>query len=162
MVIIWQEKLKLIYNCHWYQYNRARCNNLSFLSILLGSDHLLVIITLAVWFPEPPTDIYRKYTIIRKARLADFTAESETRFLIEPLLSSCSAGEVRFRELFQNASKHHILSGFIRNHLTNLSDEAKTPIRERDALRISNPTDPNIPSIDSQLADTIATDNHGR
>ena len=60
------------------------------------------------------------------------------------------------------SSKHHILSGFIRNHLTNLSDEAKTLIQERDALRTSNPTDPNIPSIDSQLADTIAADNRRR
>ena len=117
----------------------------------LCSDHLPVIITLADWFPEPPTDPYRKYTNIRKARWADFTAETEARFLNEPLPSSCSAGEVRFREILQTASKHHIPSGFIRNHLTNLSE-----------LRTSNPTDPNIPSIDNQLADTIAADNRRR
>ena len=128
----------------------------------LCSDHLSVIITQADWFPEPPTYPYSKYTNIRKARWEEFTAETEAWFVKEPLPSSCSIGEVHFREILQTASKHHTPSGFIRNHLTILLDKAKTLIREKDGLRISNLADPNIPSIDSQLGNTIAADNRGR
>ena len=49
-----------------------------------------------------------------------------------------------------------------RNHLTNLSDEAKSLIRERDVLRTSNPTNPNMKLMEAQLADTISSDNRRR
>ena len=97
----------------------------------LSSDHLPVIIKLADWFPEPITDPHRTYTNIRRARWADFSTETEVISLNEPLPNTCSAGEVCSKEILQTASKYHIPSGFIRNHLTDLSDEAKTLIRER-------------------------------
>ena len=43
----------------------------------LNSDHLLIIIKLADWFPDPHTDVSRTYTNIRKTRTLDYMSEPE-------------------------------------------------------------------------------------
>ena len=128
----------------------------------LNSDHLPIIIKLADWFPDPPTDPSRTYTNIRKARWPNYTAETELRFAREPPPTTCSAGEKRFRQILQTAAKHHIPAGYVRDRLETLPDEAKPLVRERDRLRTQNPSHPHIPQLNNQIAALISTSNRDK
>ena len=122
----------------------------------LNSDHLPIRFQLGDWFPDPPTDPYRRYTNFRRARWDDYCEETEHKLSREPPPVSCAAGERRLRSVLLEAAKHHIPSGFIRNHLTRLPDEAKAIAGERDRLRTHNPQHPLLPQLEQQLRTCIA------
>lgn len=128
----------------------------------LKSDHLPITIKLAGWFPEPPTDPSHTYQNIRRARWDDFTAKTEMRLTRELPPTSCFAGEKRLRDILQTAAKHLITAGYVRDRLESLPDEAKSLIRERDRLRTINPSHPNLPYLNKQLADLVASSNRER
>ena len=127
----------------------------------LNSDHLPIVIQLGDWFSEPPTDPYHIFTNFRKARWDGYLEETELKFSREPPATSCGAGESCFRRILLEAAKHHIPAGFIRNHLTALSDEAKLIQGERDRLRTLDPQHPNLSQLEQQLANLIAASRRG-
>ena len=55
------------------------------------------------------------------------------------------------------AEKNYIPAGYVRDRLETIPDETEPLIRERDRLQTSNPSHPNIPQLNNQLADHIAT-----
>ena len=96
---------------------------------------------------------------IRKVRWPNNTAVTELKFARQPLPTPCSAGEERFRDIYQAAAKHHIPTGYVPDRFEKLPDEAKHLIRERDRLRTLNPSRPHIPQLNDQLAERNAISN---
>ena len=127
--------------------------------ISLRSDHLPIVVQLEGWSEPPPPEPFHTYTNLRKARWSDFLNETENLFASEPPPQTCSKGEKVFRHILKRAAKHHIPSGFIKNHIPNLPDEAKNLIRERDNIRQENSSDPRIAVKDQQIASSIAEAN---
>ena len=128
----------------------------------LNSDHLSIIIKLADWFSDPPTDPNRTYKNIRKARWLNFTAETELRFARELPPIIFSAGEKLFRNILKTAAKHYIPAGYVNDCLETLPDEAKAFVRKRDRLRTLNPSYPHISQLNNQIADLIVTSNRDK
>ena len=89
-------------------------------------------------------------------RWDDFLADTELKFSREPVPVSCSAGDPRFRNIILDAAKHHIPGGYIRSHISNLSDTAKTLIADQCFIRTQNPHDPNLHTIEQRIASEIA------
>ena len=125
----------------------------------LYSDHLPIIMKLADWFLDPPTDQSLTYNSIRKARLPNSTAETGLRFARDSPPATCSAGEKSICNILQTAAERHIPAGYICNRLATLPDEAEPLIRERGRLRTLNPFHPYIPQLNNQVAEHIAKSN---
>ena len=73
--------------------------------------------------------------------------------------SSCSTGEAQFRRILLRAARHHIPQGHIPHHIPNLTDETKRLIRQRDDLRTTDPTHPNIRVLDQHITRDISESN---
>ena len=103
-----------------------------------------------------PRTPHHTFTNFRKANWDAFTRETEEAFYnLEGLPSSCSTGEKVFREILAAASRKHIPRG----HIPNLSDTAKSLIRQRDTLRSQSPTDPLISTLNEHLTQNIQITN---
>ena len=61
-------------------------------------------------------------------------AKTEESFANEPLSPSSTAGETHFRSLLKTVAKNHIPHGFVCYLLTNLSENARYLVHERDEL----------------------------
>ena len=105
--------------------------------------------------PPPPAP-RKSFFNFKKADWDGFTASTERAFAAAPPPTSCSQGEATFRRILTSAAKSHIPCGNIKDHIPNLPDAARPLIRERDALRQTDPHDPNIPLLNNQITATIA------
>ena len=125
----------------------------------LNSDHLPIIITIdhdLSSLPDPPR---HTFTNFRRARWNDFLEETEADFARLPLPDACDSGERVFRGVLLKASLHHIPQGNVPHPIPRLSDEARTLIRQRDSLRSSCPTHPNLGNLEQQVSSAIASSN---
>ena len=96
---------------------------------------------------------------LKKADWTSYHNETELKFSTLPLPDSCSTGENIFRRVLLEAGRHHIPQGHIRNHIPNLTDSTKRLILERDNLRSSDPSHPNIHALDQQINKYISDSN---
>ncbi|KAA0188247.1 hypothetical protein HAZT_HAZT011805 [Hyalella azteca] len=81
----------------------------------------------------------------------EFTLETERVFRTADLPPDVSAAEKLLRQKVLNASKHNIPSG---SHITSkpgLSKEITDLMRQRDTLRSTNPSSPNIANMTARI-----------
>ena len=118
----------------------------------LNSDHLPIIIDLDGWFASPPKETGPScYTNYRKANWTLFTSETEQHFSrLEPP-TSAEAGEKILRKILQKATDRNIPRGKISDYTPGLSQHCRELVRQRDALRSQNPTNPLIAEKDEQI-----------
>jgi hypothetical protein len=82
-----------------------------------------------------------------------FTSESESGVANIPLLTNCSAGKKKFREIIQRAAKHNI--PYRKDFLPGLSREVVDITKERDRRRELDPHNPVITELNTKLSDLI-------
>ena len=121
----------------------------------LSSDHLPITISLSCGPTKKsyPRACYYNY---KKADWPSFTQFIEDKLEDVDLPVSCSSGEKILREICLSSAKQFIPSGFIRNFIPGLSNEAKDLIKERDALRSMDPDHPDLPDIEHSVSATIS------
>jgi len=115
----------------------------------LASDHIPIIITL----PGGSTnqEIRRTYINYKKANWQAYQKLCEDAFANAITPSSCSTGEITFRQILLNAAKKTIPAGFVKDAIPNLPKEATTLIKERNSLRANQPTSPRIPELNDMI-----------
>ena len=122
----------------------------------LNSDHLPIIITIDHDLTSLSAPPKHTFTNFRRARWNDYLEETEADFAGLPLPASCEAGEVVFRKVLLKASLHHIPQGNVPHFIPKLSDEARALIRQRDSLRSTHPTHPQLGNLEQQVASEIS------
>jgi hypothetical protein len=123
--------------------------------VRLNSDHLPVTISLP-FDGTPPPQAAKTYTDFRKADWAAFVRESEGAFSSLQKPTSCGASEKVFRGVLLAAAKHSIPAGYNKEWVPGLSCEVTSLISERNALRVSNPTDPAVEALNHNITELIA------
>ena len=109
----------------------------------LNSDHLPIIIGLNGWFSSPPSKSGpRCFTNYRKANWPSYTSTTEEALSSLPPPTSASQGEKILREILLKAAEAHIPRGKVSQYQPGLTPETRSLIHERDALRLSSPTNP--------------------
>jgi hypothetical protein len=99
------------------------------------------------------------YTNFKLADWPSFIREVGDLLSNEALPTSCTKGKKVFRDVPLQASKHNI-SGYRMDFIPGLPRTAKVFISERDNLRAQNPTDPEIPFLDSRIEVEIENNKH--
>ena len=123
----------------------------------LNSDHLPILIYLGGCFStESPQPQRISYSNLKKADWDSFTRAAEETFALMELPSSAEAGETQLRKVLLTHAKHYIPTGYIPNYIPNLPDSTIRLIRERDQLRSTNPSDPQIHALDQHITQEIA------
>ena len=125
----------------------------------LNSDHLPIIVTIDQDLSNLPPPPRQTFTNFRRARWNDFLRETESEFARLPAPVSCHTGERVFRKVLLKASSHSIPQGSIPHFIPGLSDEARALVRQRDSLRSSQPTHPDLGNLEQQVAREIADSN---
>ena len=126
----------------------------------MNSDHLPILIFLHGSFDSnPPKPPRHTYINLRKADWVTFRNETEAFFAqLEPP-SSCGVGDTQFCRILLSVALHHVPKGHIPNFIPNLADSTKKLIRQRDTIRSTNPTDPQIQILDQQISRDTAESN---
>jgi hypothetical protein len=111
--------------------------------------------------PPPPPSVTppspaKSYTNFRKADGAVYVRESEAKFSSLSKPSTVGAGKKVFHETLLKASKHAIPAGYRCDYAPGISREASALIRERDAMRVVDPTDPGIDDLNHTISNIIA------
>ena len=116
----------------------------------LGSDHLPIIVTLVIDLQRTPSD-NRTFTNFKKADWQKFTEDTEIEFSKQETPPDIYKGEKIFREILNKAAKNSIPSGRIKNVYPQVPTEAANKIRERDSLRKTDPTAPDIERLNKEI-----------
>ena len=124
----------------------------------LNSDHLPIVIGLNGWFSAPPSKSGpRCFTNYRKADWSSFTTSTEEAFLSQPTPTSVSKGEKVFRRILLKAAEAHIPRGKVHNYQPGLTPATRSLIQERDVLRQTDPTNPQLPTLNHTIQSNIKT-----
>jgi len=125
-------------------------------SVTLNSDHLPILISFPTKDSPKPPRFIKTFLNFQKADWESFTSETEQLFSSLPPPISCSIGELSFRKILITASKHCIPAGHLKNFSPNIPTEAASLIRERDSLRQSDPTNPQISILNNQISSSTS------
>ena len=125
----------------------------------LNSDHLPIVIEIATNQYSPPVRKRRTYTNFSKADWEGYRLETERLFRGATEPSLCSSGERIFRSILATASKHHIPAGFQRDPISQMPQDARPLIADRDARRSADPQDGQLPALEAQISQSIKTHN---
>ena len=120
----------------------------------LNSDHLPISIDFDN--DSPPPRVARSFTNFRRANWDAFKQETEDRFALLPLPSSCSQGEQVWRHAIRKASSHHIPAGYRSDFTPGLDADTIRLVTERDQKRSADPDDPELPDLNRRISVSIA------
>ena len=116
----------------------------------IESDHLPITVSLSSHAP-PSLRKAHSYTNFHKADWEGCTAESERRFAVTPMQTSCSAGENVFLRILSDARRHHIPCGYVMGYCGPLPDAVWLLITERNQRCTDDPLDPAIKLLDRDI-----------
>ena len=94
----------------------------------------------------------RTFVNLRRADWEGFEAEIEEKIASSPIPSSVSKGESTLRQAILKAAKHHIPAGRRPKFQPCLPPEAVKMAKERDHLRETDPANPQITTLNSQIS----------
>ena len=124
----------------------------------LASDHLPITVHILTTMAGNSYAPRKCYTNFAKADWDKFYAETEELAASFPLetFDEVEAGRKALEHIITTASKHAIPRGKVKNFVPCLSRETKLLIQQRNDLRVSNPSDPRIAQINSEITRHIA------
>lgn len=120
----------------------------------LGSDHLPIIIEFQRDV-EKEHDTKKTYVNFAKANWLGFTTKLEELVSHAPPLLNMQKGERNFRRNIVTAAKEFIPAGCIREKRPNFPTEAAEIAEQRDNLRRTDPTNPNIRILSNQVNNIV-------
>ena len=119
-----------------------------------GSDHLPIIISLTSNIKQIKSE-KRTFINFRKADWEKFTEITEEEFEKLPPPSSVYEGEKRFRKIINKASNITIPKGRIKDVFSEIPQSAAAKIQERDNLRKTDPTSPELARLNEEIKSEI-------
>ena len=122
--------------------------------IHLASDHLPLTIAFHDDVPNPR--LTRTYINFKKADWPKYREEAEQLVSRLDPPSTCGSGEKLFRKAVLTASKHHVPAGYRKDYVPNKSPEVIQLQNRYDALRSTNPQDPNLEDLEAEIKRTCA------
>ncbi|KAM7356297.1 uncharacterized protein ACRADG_002101 [Cochliomyia hominivorax] len=129
--------------------------------VSLGSDHLPIIVSL-----ERPNDFIvserRTYMNQKKADWRGFREFTDRRFGELPVPSNVRIAERKFREIINAAVARFVPSGRISVVRPHFPAEAARLADERDDIRNTNPSDPRIAQLNSEISRLVNVDKRNK
>ena len=118
--------------------------------VRLNSDHLPITIDLCG--PDHrPTRTKKSYTNFRLANWTRFTDETERLFSSIDPSPNASIAAKQFQDIVNKTSNRTIPTGYRKSYQPGLSPGIRDLTNQRDTLRRTNPADPTIASLNTQI-----------
>ena len=122
---------------------------------IANSDHQAIIININTKSNFRLQQSKRTYTNYRKADWTHFMEEIESSLQDTEPPSNIHLANKTFTDLLLNADKHHIPKGKIKPNLKLLPENIRQQIKERNQIRASCRTDPQLQDLNRQIDKSI-------